>query len=122
MDGELAAAITQRQTRPACDGRRQHPEEQEGCGDRPGTASVAGHDDRGNDRESDAAGHLPVRGAQIEPGAKLRLSGGDPLEQAVTTHQRPHRRSRNGVRHQPCLMREQHHLKYSLQQRRVCIL
>ena len=55
----------------------------------------------------DAAGHALVVAAQTEPGRRLCLRRGHPLEQSSMTDEQPVQRPRNRVGHQPRLMRQQ---------------
>ena len=96
-----------RATRPARDGGRERPQEDEGRRDGQGVAARDAGDDPGGDGQRDPAGHPPIEAGHVERQAELRLRGREPLEQAATTDQQAIERADDGVGHQPRLVREE---------------
>ena len=95
------------QADPAGDGRRQQPQNDEGCGD-PRGVRIDGEDKQctgaGN---HDSTSHLPVETAQGEIVFGLDLRGGFPLEQVSPSDVHPRQRPHDRVHHQPRLVGEE---------------
>ena len=89
-----------------------------GSGDLPSDSWPGARDaGRRGGGQRDAAGHPPVEPAEIEPRAEVRLRGGHPLEHPPPAHEQTEQRPRDGVGHQPGLVREERDHEPDLRER-----